>query len=31
MVDVLKKKVPRNCETDHKKAAFDIIQIVHEL
>ena len=42
MVDVLKKKVPgvcgqalnsvaRNCETDHKKAAFDIIQIVHKL
>ena len=42
MVDVLKEKVPgvcgqalnsvaRNCETDRKKAAFDIIQIVHKL
>ena len=42
MVDVLKKKVPgvcgqalssvaRNCETDHEKAVFDIIQIVHKL
>ena len=42
MVDVLKKKVPgvcgkalnsvaRTCETDHKKAVFDIIQIVHKL
>ena len=42
MVDVLKKKVPgvfgqalnsvaRNCETDHKKAVFDIIQIVPKL
>ena len=39
---VLKKKVPgvcgqalnsvaRNCETDHEKAVFDIIQIVHKL
>ena len=38
----LKKKVPgvcgqalnfvaRNCETEHKKAVFDIIQIVHKL
>ena len=42
MVDVLKEKVPgvcgqalssvaRNCETDHEKAVFDIIQIVHKL
>ena len=42
VVDVLKEKVPgvcgqalnsvaRNCETDRKKAAFDIIQIVHKL
>ena len=42
MVDVLKKKVPgvcgqttssvaRNCEKDHEKAVFDIIQIVHKL
>ena len=42
MVDVLKKKVPgvcgqalssvaSNCETDHKKAVFDIIQFVPKL
>ena len=42
MVDVLKKKVPgvcgqalssvaRNYETEHEKAVFDIIQIVHKL
>lgn len=42
MIDVLKKKVPGvcgqtlssvacNCEKDHEKAVFDIIQIVHQL